>query len=58
MTQERGTSSVLGWGTYDWEFVRSGGQWRIAGVLISISAMTTLAAGWARENKFSDAPAA
>ena len=56
VTQERGLSSVLGWGTYDWEFVRNGADWRIAAVLISIRAMTTLDAGWAREHKFTDAP--
>lgn len=57
VTQERGVSSVLGWGTYDWEFVRNGDEWRIAAVLISIRAMTTLDAGWAGEHKFTDAPA-
>ncbi len=57
VTQERGMSSVLGWGSYDWDFVRSQGQWRIAGVLISIRAMTTLDAGWAGKHKFTDVPA-
>ena len=54
VTQESGANSVLGWGTYDWQFRRVDGAWRIAGVLISILAMTTLAAGWAGEAKFSD----
>lgn len=54
VTQESGDSSVLGWGTYDWRFRRVDGQWRIAEVLISILAMTTLAAGWAGARKFSD----
>lgn len=56
VTQERGTSSVLGWGSYDWDLVRNQGQWRIAAVLISIRAMTTLDAGWAGERKFTDVP--
>lgn len=54
VTQEHGASSVLGWGTYHWTFRRVDGAWRIADVLISILAMTTLAAGWAGEAKFSD----
>lgn len=55
VTQESGEHSVLGWGTYDWQFRRVDGAWRIAGVLISILAMTTLDAGWAGEAKFTDA---
>jgi SnoaL-like domain len=54
VTQESGESSVLGWGTYHWQFVRVAGAWRIADVLISILAMTTLAAGWAGANKFAE----
>ena len=54
VTQESGDSSVLGWGTYHWQFHRVAGQWRIASVLIAILAMTTVAAGWAGERKFTD----
>lgn len=54
VTQESAANSVLGWGTYHWRFRRVDGEWRIAEVLISILAMTTLAAGWAGEAKFTD----
>lgn len=55
VTQERNDESVLGWGTYDWAFRRDGRDWRIASVVISIRAMTTLPAGWAGDRQFTDA---
>ena len=55
VTQERNGVPVLGWGTYHWQFRHVAGTWRIAGVLITILAMTTLPAGWARANRFTDA---
>jgi len=55
VTQERNGVPVLGWGTYHWQFRQVDGGWRIAGVLITILAMTTLAAGWAAANRFTDA---
>ncbi len=55
VAQERNGLPVLGWGTYDWQFRQVDGAWRIAGVLITILAMTTLAAGWAGANRFTDA---
>jgi len=55
VTQERHGQSVLGWGTYDWRFRRTGTCWQIAGVLIAIRAMTTLPAGWAGDCRFTDA---
>ncbi len=55
VTQERNDQSVLGWGTYAWRFRREAGAWRIEGVVISIRAMTTLAAGWATAHQFTDA---
>ena len=55
VTQEREGRSYLGWGTYDWDLRELDGAWRIAAVIIRLRAMTTLAAGWAGTNKFSDA---
>lgn len=55
VTQERNAKSVLGWGTYEWGFRRESGQWRISSVVINLRAMTTLSAGWAGSNKFTDA---
>lgn len=52
VTQEHRGEPWLGWGTYAWRFARDGNQWRISSVLIDIRAMTTLARGWAGENKF------
>ncbi|MEQ8663098.1 MAG: nuclear transport factor 2 family protein [Gammaproteobacteria bacterium] len=51
VTQELGTESVLGWGTYEWGFRRrnSDGRWLIARETVHIRAMTTLAAGWAAQ---------
>ncbi|MGH8597717.1 MAG: nuclear transport factor 2 family protein [Gammaproteobacteria bacterium] len=54
VTQERAGQSYLGWGTYHWRFRLIDDRWRIKGVLITLLAMTTLAAGWAGENKFVD----
>ena len=47
VTQESAGDSYLGWGTYDWVFRRAGGDWLIAGEVVHIHAMTTLARGWA-----------
>lgn len=48
VTQEQGQDSVLGWGTYNWRFLRSDtGVWLISREEVHIRAMTTLAAGWA-----------
>jgi ketosteroid isomerase-like protein len=55
VTQERNGLPVLGWGTYDWQLRQLDGAWRIASVLITILAMTTLAAGWGGANRFTDA---
>lgn len=55
VTQERSGKSVLGWGTYEWGFRRESAHWLISSVVINLRAMTTLDAGWAGLNKFTDA---
>ena len=54
VTQERDGKPYLGWGTYEWTFRRRADAWQIASVVINLLAMTTLAAGWAGSNRFSD----
>jgi hypothetical protein len=54
VTQERNGQAVIGWGTYQWTFRRDTADWLISGVVITILAMTTLAAGWAGANRFTD----
>ncbi len=51
VTQESGGESWLGWGTYEWSFIKEGQHWKIAGVIIDILAMTTLKKGWAGSEK-------
>ena len=51
VTQEEGTESVIGWGTYDWAFRLEGGAWKVTELVIHILAMTTLARGWAIPDK-------
>ena len=51
VTQENDGESWLGWGTYEWSFVKTNRQWQIAGVIIDIIAMTTLKKGWAGPEK-------
>ena len=51
VTQEREGRSVLGWGTYDWNFRRVGERWLITKEVVNILAMTTLDRGWAGPNK-------
>jgi hypothetical protein len=46
VTQERNDESVLGWGTYDWEFKLLEERWLITKEVVHILAMTTLEAGW------------
>jgi ketosteroid isomerase-like protein len=46
LTQQREGQSVLGWGTYDWSFVRSAEKWLIDREIVNIRAMTTLEDGW------------
>ena len=55
VTQEERGVPVIGWGTYDWNFLRVDGRWLIDCVLISIRAMTTLEAGWGGAARFTDA---
>lgn len=47
VTQAREGESYLGWGTYDWDFRRTGDRWLITREVVHIRAMTTLAKGWA-----------
>jgi len=51
VTQENSGESWLGWGTYEWSFVNVDDDWKIAGVIIDILAMTTLTKGWAGTEK-------
>jgi hypothetical protein len=50
VTQDLGSESVLGWGTYDWVFTREDDAWLIKHETVHIRAMTTLAAGWAGQH--------
>ena len=47
VTQARDGESVVAWGTYDWEFRRSGEKWQIQSEVVHIYTMTTLSRGWA-----------
>lgn len=51
VTQQRDGNSIIGWGTYRWDFRKEEGRWKIARFLIDILTMTTLATGWAGEEK-------
>ena len=51
VTQERDGNSIIGWGTYRWDFVLDDGRWKITRFLIDILTMTTLEKGWAGEDK-------
>ena len=51
VTQDLGDISVLGWGTYDWGFVRRDQHWLIQREIVHIHAMTTLADGWAAQRE-------
>ena len=51
VTQENDGESWLGWGTYEWSFIKTDRHWQIAGVIIDILAMTTLTKGWAGPEK-------
>jgi ketosteroid isomerase-like protein len=51
VTQERGGDSIIGWGTYRWDFRNEDGRWRISRFLIDILTMTTLEKGWSGEDK-------
>ena len=47
VTQDDGDRSAIGWGTYDWQFRREDGIWRISELVIKVLTMTTLDRGWA-----------
>ncbi len=49
VTQQREGNSIIGWGTYRWNFIKEGGRWMISRFLIDILTMTTLERGWAGE---------
>ena len=51
VTQEREGNSIIGWGTYRWDFRKEDGRWKISRFLIDILSMTTLERGWAEEEK-------
>ena len=51
VTQDLAEDSVLGWGTYDWSFVRREGRWLIEREIVHIRTMTTLAEGWASKRE-------
>jgi len=52
VTQEHAGEAWLGWGTYHWAFRHAYGAWKIASVLITLRAMTTLKLGWAGAHRF------
>lgn len=51
VTQEQDGDSILGWGSYNWNFRRQEGRWLISELTINILAMTSLAEGWAGSSR-------
>ena len=51
VTQEDADRSVIGWGTYDWQFRREPQRWRVSELIIHVLTMTTLDRGWAIPDK-------
>lgn len=47
VTQEREGKSVLGWGTYDWQFRQKNNRWTVSKEVVHIRTMTELDQGWA-----------
>ncbi len=47
VTQDDGDRSAIGWGTYDWQFRREDGIWKISELVVRVLTMTTLDRGWA-----------
>jgi len=46
VVQSREEQSYCGWGSYEWEFRREGGLWKISRMLVTLGCMTTLERGW------------
>lgn len=46
VVQAREDQSYCGWGSYEWEFRREDGLWKISRMLIALDCMTTLERGW------------
>ncbi len=46
VVQAREGQSYYGWGTYDWDFRREDGLWKISKMIITVECMTTLDRGW------------
>jgi 3-phenylpropionate/cinnamic acid dioxygenase small subunit len=46
VVQSREEQSYCGWGSYEWEFRRAGGLWKISHMLVTLDCMTTLERGW------------
>ena len=46
VVQSREEQSYCGWGSYEWEFRREGGLWKINHMLVTLDCMTTLERGW------------
>lgn len=51
VTQEDADRSVIGWGTYEWQFRREPQRWRVSDLIIQVLTMTTLDRGWAVPDK-------
>ena len=51
VTQEDADRSVIGWGTYEWQFRREPQRWRVSELIIQVLTMTTLDRGWAVPDK-------
>ena len=46
LVQSREEQSYWGWGSYEWEFRREDGRWKISRMFITLECMTTLERGW------------
>jgi 3-phenylpropionate/cinnamic acid dioxygenase small subunit len=46
VVQTREEQSYCGWGSYEWDFRREDGLWKISRMLIVLDCMTTLERGW------------
>jgi ketosteroid isomerase-like protein len=50
-TLSRGSDSVIGWGTWEDDFVLEDGRWKIGRRLVTVLALTPITRGWALADK-------
>jgi ketosteroid isomerase-like protein len=50
-TIERGSQSIVGWGTWEDRFALEDGKWKIKCRLVTVLALTPIDKGWARPDK-------